>query len=136
MSTDHDPRSTNMGTNTAIVERAYGAFASGDIPTVIGLLAEDVSWTVPTTVPQGGTFTGRDGVGQFFQGLGAAWSSLQLEVEAVGEVGDNLVVGIVRGKGELADGTADGYGAVHVFAIRDGEISSFREFTDVDAAPA
>ena len=42
---------------------------SGDIPTVIGLLADDVTWNVPTALP-GGKFAGRDGVGQFFQGIG------------------------------------------------------------------
>ena len=125
-----------MGNNAAIVNSAYEAFAVGDIPTVIGLLADDVAWSAPGTLPQGGSFSGPAGVLQFFQGIGAAWSSLHLDIESVGEIGDNQVVGIVRGEGELTGGTPSGYGAVHVFAIRDDKIASFREFTNLDGAIA
>jgi ketosteroid isomerase-like protein len=125
-----------MGTNAAIVNSAYEAFGVGDIPTVIGLLTDDVAWTSPATLPQGGTFTGPGGVLQFFQRVGAAWSSLHLDIESVDEIGDSHVVGIVRGAGELTGGAPSGYGAVHVFAIRDDKIASFREFTDLDEAIA
>lgn len=41
---------------------------------------------------------------QFFQGMGAAWETLGLDVEGVSEAGEDLVVGIVRGYGTLRGG--------------------------------
>ena len=41
------------------------------------------------------------------------------------------MVGIVKGTGRWADGTPAGYGAVHVFTVRDDKIVAFREFTDL-----
>jgi uncharacterized protein len=125
-----------MGSNAAIVNSAYQAFAAGDIPTVIGMLTDDVTWLTPATLPHGGEFSGPDGVVQFFQGLGASWSSLHLDIESVGEIDDDKVVGIVRAQGELTGGTPSSYGAVHVFGIRGGKIASFREFTNLDHAIA
>ncbi len=123
-----------MASNTEIIDTAYGAFAAGDIPTVIGLLADDVSWVCPGVLPQAGDYKGPGGVVQFFEALGAAWSSLRLDIESVGNASDNTVVGIVKGVGQLTDGTSGGYGAVHVFTIRDGKIATFREYTDLGAA--
>jgi uncharacterized protein len=120
-------------TNTAIVHSAYAAFASGDIPTLLAQLTDDVSWAAPATLPHGGRFDGRDGVVEFFTGLGAQWASLRLTVESVADAAPDTVVGIVEAIGERTNGDAGRYGAVHVFTIRDGGICAFREFTDLDA---
>ena len=120
-----------MSANTAVVNSAYKAFAAGDIPTVLSLLSDDVSWIAPRSLPQGGEFHGRDEVLSFFMGIGAAWSSLTLRVESVGEVAPGSVVGIVRGVGELSGGAPSGYGAVHVFTLRDGLVTALREYTDL-----
>ena len=47
------------------------------------LLADDVDWVSPATLPQGGHFQGKGGVGDFFQGVGGAWSALALDIENV-----------------------------------------------------
>ena len=121
-----------MGDKAQVVQQAYEAFGRGDIPAVLGLLDEDVEWTAPGTLPQGGTFKGPDEVGQFFTALGAAWEGLELDVEAVGEVGDDLVAGVVRAAGPVGAAVPPSYGAVHVFEVRDGRIIRFREYTDLD----
>ena len=122
-----------MGSNATIVEAAYAAFARGDIAGVLALLDDDVEWSSPATLPQGGHFHGKDGVGQFFQSIGASWSALALDVESVSEVGASQVIGVVRADGARPDWGPSGYGAVHVFTIRDGKIVRFREYTDLDA---
>src|SRR4051812_11569054 len=104
-----------MGANAEHVERMYAAFGRGDIPAVIAGLAGDVDWSSPATLPQGGTFSGSAGALKFFEGLGAAWSQLDLDLERVGEIGSDLVVGIMRGNGTLRSGNPRSYGAVHVF---------------------
>jgi ketosteroid isomerase-like protein len=121
-----------MATNAAVVQTAYDAFGRGDIPAVIDLLADDVEWSSPKSLPHGGHFTGKAGVGAFFHGIGANWEMLALEVESVSEAGDDLVLGLVRAEGKRTDGSASGYGATHVFTVRGGRVVRFREYTDLD----
>lgn len=121
-----------MATNTEVVEQAYAAFGRGDIPAVMNLLADDVQWTSPRTLPHGGEFHGPNEVGKFFEGLGAAWDPLTLDIAQVGAVGD-VVVGVLRADGTRRGGKTDGYGAVHVFRVTGGKIVNFHEYVDIDA---
>ena len=119
--------------NTDLVEHAYDAFARGDIPAILAVLDPDVVWHVPETVVHGGTFKGPDEVLQFFQGVGAAWSRLGLDIEGITALGDDQVVGIVGARGTRSStGAASGYGTAMVFTIREGKIVRFREFVDLD----
>jgi uncharacterized protein len=121
-----------MGRSLDTVTQAYECFRRGDIPGLLDLLADDVEWTSPKTLPQGGSFHGKDGVGQFFQGVGAAWSALEIKRESLDEVDGDVVIGVVRGDGTLQGGGSASYGAAHVFQVRDGKIAGFRELVDVD----
>src|SRR5688500_9436369 len=104
-----------MGNNTAVIDSAYAAFGRGDIAAVLDLLDDSIEWSSPATLPHGGEFKGKGGVGQFFQGIGDAWTGLSLDIESVSDAGDDLVIGLVRASGTRTDGTPGGYGAVHVF---------------------
>jgi len=123
-----------MGENTKVVRQAYDAFGRGDIPGLLALLDDSVEWSSPKTLPHGGEFHGPSGVGNFFAGIGANWSSLVVNVESVGDMGSDTVVGVVRADGTRSGGGDDGYGAVHVFTVGDGKITRFREYTDLDEA--
>jgi uncharacterized protein len=124
-----------MGANATLVQDAYRAFGQGDIAAVLGMLADDVEWSSPRTLPHGGDFHGKADVGSFFAGIGANWQALPLDVEAVGELGGGLVVGLLRADGKRnGSGEQQSYGAAHVFTVRDGKISRFREYVDLDAA--
>lgn len=122
-----------MSKNLDPVNGAYAAFAKGDIPALLELLADDVDWSSPGTLPQGGDYTGKDGALQFFQGIGAAWDSLDVEVESIGEAGDGVVLVVTHLSGTRKGGGPAEYGAAHVFTVRDGKIVRFREYVDLDA---
>jgi ketosteroid isomerase-like protein len=121
-----------MGARAQVVQSAYDAFGRGDIPAILGMLDEGVAWTSPRTLPQGGTYKGPGEVGSFFEKVGSAWERLDARPESIGEVGDDLVVALVRLAGTRRGGEAQGYGAVHVFTVRDGRIAGFSEYTDLD----
>jgi uncharacterized protein len=121
-----------VGANGELVGKAYAAFGRGDIPGILELLDDDVEWSSPRTLPQGGEFKGKDGVLKFFESVGAAWDPLTIETDAVAEFGDDRVIGILRASGSLGGGKAAQYGAVHVFTVRGNRITRFREFVDVD----
>src|SRR5260370_25637928 len=124
----------NMSANADLVRGAYAAFGRGDIAAIVALVDDQVEWTSPRTLPEGGTFHGRDNVLKFFEGIGTAWETLSLEPEVVDELGPDTVVGVAHLAGTLRGGQAADYGAVHVFEVRDNKIVRFREFVDSDQA--
>ena len=124
-----------MKSNADVVREAYAAFARSDIATILDLLDDGVAWSAPATLPQGGTFTGKDGALKFFEGLGAAWETLEVAGEQLGELqGSDLVIGVVHGSGRLRGAGPAQYGAVHVFTVENGKITRFREYVDLDRA--
>jgi uncharacterized protein len=123
-----------MGANEKVVQDAYAAFGRGDIAAVLDLISDDVEWSSPRTLPHGGDFHGKTEVGGFFTAIGANWATLQLDVEAVGEVGGELVVGVLRANGTRGTGAKQSYGAAHAFTVRNGKITGFREFVDLGSA--
>src|SRR5438132_713759 len=111
-----------MGANANVVQEAYTAFGRGDIAAVLDLIADDVEWSSPGTLPHGGEFHGKTEVGGFFNAIGANWATLDLDIETVGEVGGDLVVGVLRAHGSRTTGAKQSYGAAHAFTVRNGKI--------------
>jgi ketosteroid isomerase-like protein len=123
-----------MGANAQVVNNAYAAFGRGDIAAVLDLVSDDVEWSSPQTLPHGGEYHGKTEVGGFFKAIGANWAELPLDIEVVGEVGGDLVIGVVRANGTRGTGAKQSYGAAHAFTVRNGKITKFREYVDADAA--
>ena len=78
--------------HTDTLRAAYAAFKAGDLDGVLAALDEQIDWRVPTALPQGGDFHGHDGVMAYFGGLAQALEAPEVEVEAVLEDGDRVVV--------------------------------------------
>jgi uncharacterized protein len=115
--------------DVSTVRGAYDAFGRGDVPAIIALLADSVEWHAPEVLPHGGSFRGRDGVGAFFQGIGAKWESLQVQTSEFLDAGGQVVV-LGRASGTLRGVGAADYGFVHVFTLADGAVTRFREYVD------
>jgi ketosteroid isomerase-like protein len=123
-----------MAEGVQVVQGAYEAFARGDVPGVLGAVADDVDWSVTEAIPHGGHFEGRDEVGRFFAGIGENWEDdFSVEVDETVDGGDRVVT-LGRARGTLRNGGGNaGYGFAHVFTVRDGQIVRFREYVDPDA---
>ena len=119
-----------MSANAKLVQQAYDAFGRGDIATVIGMLDANVEWISPRALPHGGEFTGPEEVGKFFEGIGANWDTLGLDMEFVEDLAAHGVVAIGRGDGTLKNGESRSYGLAHVFDVRNGKIIRFREYVN------
>jgi ketosteroid isomerase-like protein len=97
-----------MGTPTEIAKQAYAAFASGNIPALLEMLADDVEWRFlashETGTPYGGTFKGRQQVAGFFTKLAETTEILEFEPREFLEGADHVTT-IGRSKGRaLPDG--------------------------------
>lgn len=61
--------------NVRTVQADFAAFGQGDIQTIINSTTENVVWKHagnPAVIPFAGTFNGHEGVGRFFQNVGAS----------------------------------------------------------------
>jgi ketosteroid isomerase-like protein len=94
--------------NLDVVKGAYEAFSRGDVPAVLGVLADDIEWKVPPPLPQAAEVHGRDEVDDFVAS------------------GDRVCV-IGRGSGNV-DGSPAGYGFVHCWTLSGGRATRFDEY--------
>src|ERR1700719_657408 len=104
--------------NAETVSGLYAAFARGDVPAILAALGEEIEWHSPTTLPHGGDFHGREAIGEFFQGIGEHWESLEVDVEELVSGGETVVV-LVKAHGCLrATGEESAYSAAHAWTVR------------------
>jgi uncharacterized protein len=120
---------TNMETTRAI----YDAFARGDIPTILGHLAEDVAWERDTEsygVPVLTPGKGRDHVGRFFEELGAM-EFHTFDVRCIADAGDTTVAVIWLEATVKATGGKLANLETHVWEFGpDGKIVAFNHVLD------
>jgi uncharacterized protein len=119
-----------MSAGGDVIRQAYDDFTSGNVQGVIDVLADDVTWTVPELVPQGGSANGKQEVGAFFEKLGGLYEGLNLDIQDLVD-GDNRVAGVGVASGNLREGgDSVEYGFVHVFDVEGGKVTRFREYVD------
>jgi uncharacterized protein len=118
-----------------VVQKAYECFGKGDIPGLLNLLAEEVDWLVPgsTEVPWAGRWRGRTQVGGFFAAIGASADFEAFEATEFLDAGNRVVVlGRERTRPKTTGRVYDADWC-HVWTVKDGKITVFREYTDTAA---
>jgi ketosteroid isomerase-like protein len=124
-------------TNTQIVQKAYADFGRGDVPAIIGALAENVEWITPGQgVPTSGTRHGKAAVTEFFKTVAEAWDFKEFNPREFVESGDTVVAigdytAVARSTGRTVRS-----GWVMVWRVRGGKVEAFREYTDTQALVA
>ena len=121
--------------NKSIVNQAYSNFKSGDINSLLGLMADDVVWTLPQMdgVPFAGARTGREAVGEFFATIDSSQETLRFDPRQLIAEGDTVVaLGNYQWKVK-SNSREFGGDFAHVFTIRDGKIVAFNEYMDTAA---
>lgn len=124
-----------MSDPVTVVQKVYECFGKGDIPGVLSLLAEEVDWLMPgsTAVPWAGRWRGRTQVGGLLAAIGASADIEQLGArEFLGAGNQVVVLGRERVR---AKATGRVYDAdwCHVWTVKDGKVTVFREYTDTAA---
>lgn len=120
-----------MKDSNAIVRSVYDAFAAGDVPGVLGVLAPDIRWTEALGGPYGGVYVGPEAVVEnVFMKLAGEWNDFAaVPREFVGE-GDTVVV--IGDYSATHKGTGKAFTApfAHVWKIADGKAVAFEQITD------
>jgi ketosteroid isomerase-like protein len=117
--------------NTDVINSAYAAFASGDVPQVLAVFAEGITWTEAAGHPYAGTYVGSDAIVQnIFMRLGAEWDEYQVKPDMLIAEGDRVAAlgwysGIYKETGRAFEARF-----VHWWNLADGKITSFEQIVD------
>jgi len=128
------PKGENLNeeTNAKLIQQAYQSVNTGDIPSFLNVLAENVLWIMPdiANVPFAGTRQGREQVGQFFRRMVEVQEVVEFEPEEFIAKREKVVVlghftMRVKATGKLSHSQW-----VHVWKVDEGKISYMREYVD------
>jgi hypothetical protein len=118
--------------NVVVVKRLYEALAATDLETILAILHEDIVFEQTDELPWGGTFTGHEGMGQFFGALTGTITS-KVTHTAVFAAGDQ-VVQVGRTAGTVnSNGAAFNVDEVHIHTVRDGRVVRWEARIDTPA---
>jgi ketosteroid isomerase-like protein len=114
-----------------VVRGSYEAMARGDVAAFLGALAEDVEWHEAEGMPYGGVHRGRDAIAQNVLGpLNSDIPDFAATPEEYVASGETVsVVARYTGTGKETGKTLN-LPVVHVWDVRDGQITRFRQFAD------
>jgi len=113
--------------NAAILRRAYDAFNSGDLNTLIESFDEGAVWHLPGRSSMANDYQGREATLAYFGHLAQeTGGTFRAELERLLADDDDRVVGIQRSRAER-DGKHLDVGNCIVFQFKDGRITDGRE---------
>ena len=120
--------------NAAIMRRAYAAFNSGDIDTLIALFDEGAVWHLPGRSRFADDYQGRDATVAYFGQLAQeTGGTFQAELQHLLADDEGRVIGIQRSTAQREGKRLD-VGNCIVFELKDGKVVDGREhFNDLYA---
>jgi len=117
--------------NGNLIRGLYDAFATGDVPGVLGAMDNSIEWKEAEGFMYGGTYIGPNAVLEnVFMKLGTEWEGFSAVPDEIIDGGDKVVaVGTYSGK-YLKTGKSVSVPFAHVWEINDGKIVKFAQYTD------
>ena len=114
-----------------VVRGVYEAFGRGDVPAVLGAMADDIEWHEAEGMPYGGVYHGGEAVAQnVFGPITQDVVDFAVTAEEFIASGD-AVAAVVRYTGTgKATGKQLNLPVVHVWDVRNGKLAQFRQFID------
>ncbi len=120
--------------NITLVQSLYAAFGRGDIATIVAAMAPDVDWEVvgrSTDYPVLGKRKGPQGVQEFFRLVGELQQASEFAPREFYASGDKVfVTRSLRLEASRRPAARSSAEWMHVFTIKGGKVTAFREFTD------
>lgn len=112
--------------NVKIVEKMYECFNKGDMDTLKKeVFATNIDWRLPGHHPLAGPKKGADEVIAFFGQL--VKSGIKVDLIKIDAFGDDYVVEVHRGYGQVGDAKLDARNCTH-YHIKDGKIDDVQVY--------
>jgi ketosteroid isomerase-like protein len=118
----------------ATVLRFNDAFNRRDVEEILRDLDSDVELAEWPDAPGARTFQGPDGVRRAFEGWFETWAWMQVDVEAVDEVGERVMATVFQRARGSASGAEVTIRAWNVYEFREGKVGRLLLFTDQEPA--
>lgn len=126
-----------MGTNqnTEVINNLYKAFATGDIPTVLGLMHPKIEWkeAESNALADGNPYIGPDAILEgVFARLGAKHDYFTVKDVAIHGMDNNMVLATLRYDAKVKE-TSKAYNAqaAHLWTLNnEGKIMAFQQYVD------
>jgi uncharacterized protein len=117
--------------NANTLRSMYEAFATGDVPRVLGAMTPDIAWTEAEGFMYGGQYTGpNDVLENVFMKIGTEWEGFSVVPEQFVDGGETVVaLGNYSGK-FLKTGKSMSVPFAHAWTFRDGKVSKFVQYMD------
>ena len=113
--------------NVAIMRRAYEAFNTGDMDTLVEIFDDSIVWHLPGRSSYADDYQGRDATLAYFGQLAEqTGGTFRAELKEMLADGDDHVVGIQRSTGDRNGKHLDVVNCI-VFQLKDGRITDGRE---------
>mgnify|MGYP000238815430 CR=1 FL=1 len=117
--------------NKKAIQELYGHFASGDIPAVLGMFADDIEWTEADGFPLAGTYVGPQAVVEnVFMRLGEFSDNWGVSIERYIADGDTVVADGRYTWNHKGTGEPCSVRMAHVWTLADGKIRAFQQHVD------
>jgi len=116
-----------------VVVRYVEAVRDGDTETIVASFADDATWLYPGSLPMSGLWEGRDAIiDDFLGGMGRYLDgSAPVVIGLVNAFADgDQVLAEWTSKATAANGATYDNRCAAVFTVRDGKITSVREYAD------
>jgi ketosteroid isomerase-like protein len=126
--------------NVAVVDGLYNSFATGDVPSVLGLMDANIVWNEAENFPYSdqNPYVGPEAIlNGVFARIGAEWEYWNLTDIQLHDMSNNMVLATLRYKakhrttGKMLDSQT-----AHLWTLKDGKITAFQQFTDTKQAAA
>ena len=120
-----------MATNKDIVEGVYASFVQGDVPSVLGAMADDIQWTEADGFPLAGTYVGPQAVLEgVFMRLGEIGDDYAVVPEQFVADGDTVVVLGHYAWKHKSSGEPAVVKMAHVLTLDGGKVVTFQQHVD------
>ena len=119
--------------NVEIVRSIYAAFANGDVPGILALMAPDMEWNEAENFPyaDGNPYVGPEAIaGGVFLRCATEWDGFAVQVDEIVDGGDTiLALGRYLGT-YTATGRAQHTQMAHVWRVANGRAVGFQQYAD------
>ncbi|WP_158857411.1 nuclear transport factor 2 family protein [Lunatibacter salilacus] len=119
--------------NKSIIEGLYKAFATGDIPTVLGMMDSNIVWNEAegNAYADGNPYKGPDAVlNGVFARIGAEHDYFNLKDIKLHEMFNNKVLATLRYDAKYKNGGIYDAQVAHFWTLKDGKVIAFQQYVD------
>lgn len=123
----------NVSANSAIIDGLYKAFATGDIPAVLGAMDSNIEWNEAESnaYADGNPYKGPEAVlNGVFARIGAEHEYFNLKEIELHEMYNDKVLATLRYDAKYNSGKNYDAQVAHLWSLKDGKVVAFQQYVD------